>query len=706
MLSLESSEIKKSQCIKIDTFENLSVIPYIRGRLVFAELAARVIEDGEFDLVVVDLPYFMNGKVWLDVPVRLFPYVSSLVIRKADSTFVNFPFVPNDAACASVASALKLKDTGIPVEITCIDDSNMINYPRECLSQPSTRIKDDYFVFTEGIGDYYVPLFNQLERIWYQLSGDKRFFLEYRAGIMAERLRQSLRQGRNTLFVCEYRMWWFISKILGNKNHRMDRQFFHKWNGLDAALVIGDPYLFWANGMLDDYPAVVSHFYERLQLGALGSFDKLKALDDTIKNTFRNSTKKEFTDLSIRQLIIFEQYLLKRLAMNRTLTPPFLPNLYDTAHSCLGKGFAKEMARKLLQYPYPEMDEVLNYFNIQYEDVMLGQRFSVPDLSSIPFFHTGPHKFSFDNLRNDYTSTEELIEFANKVCHRITKKELKELGDVGVTEWAVTDDYRLHEIACAKVRDIVERKRHGVIVRRSFGSMGDGIHWKATISSRAKGEDAIYIKIRRKAIGGKLSRLDEFTPVAFIFANDISKDHVQTISDFNITQRLIELGKKDLSLDTLPPPDYVYSVLYTSSETDSLYKGHIYKRRLSSISFLYTRHVMGVERYAGITKRPARFQCRINTLSDPELKDFSYSELGVAWAIKYAEDAVLVVARDGWQASRELEDFARAKNVRIILIPLFNFSHDFIERLRTLHFISTSLKNYPEMGNILRRFIG
>jgi hypothetical protein len=57
----------------------------------------------------------------------------------------------------------------------------------------------------------------------------------------------------------------------------------------------------------------------------------------------------------------------------------------------------------------------------------------------------------------------------------------------------------------------------------------------------------------------------------------------------------------DLSFEALPPPDYVYSVLYTASKTEVLYKGHIYKKRLSSISFLYTRHVMGVERYTGIT---------------------------------------------------------------------------------------------------------
>jgi len=705
MFILDSKPVEKNQYIKCNTFENLTVVPYIRGRLVFAELAVRAIEEGEFDLTVVDLPYFMNDKAWLDIPIRLFPYVSSLVIKKDDSTFVTFPFVPNDAPCAAITAAKRMKDTGRPIEIQCVDDSNVINYPGECLYRPAIKVKDDYFVFTEGIEDYYATVFKQLDNVWHPLSYDQRFFSEYRAGIISERLRQCLRQGRNTLFVCEYQTWWLVSKLLNGEKAGTDKQFFHQWKGVNAALVIDDPYLFWANGILDDYPVVVSLFYERLHLGTLGSFDKLCAIDGVIKSIVQTHVGNGLRCPSLRELISFQQYLRKRLVINRTLTPSFLQDLYDSAQSCLGKGIAKEIARQILNYPYPEKDHVLNYFNIQHDNVVIGDPFDLPDLSEATYFYTGTNAYSMDHLYGNSTTSRKRREFLNKNYPRITNIEAKDIGKPSGMDWAVADDYILHAVACDKARYIVKKKREKETIMKSHGYFGDGIHWKATIDSRAKGENAIYIRKKRELLKGNPNMIDEFTPVVFLFVNEMSRDYVQTISDFNITQRLMALGKKDLPLDTLPPPDYVYSVLYTASATEVLYKGHIYKKRLSSISFLYTRHVMGVERYTGITKRPARFQCRINPLSDPELEDFSYIELGIAWAIKYAEDSVLLVARDGWQASRELEDFARVNKVRIIHTALSNYSHDFIERMRTLYFTSTSLKNYPERDKILRRFI-
>ena len=190
-----------------------------------------------------------------------------------------------------------------------------------------------------------------------------------------------------------------------------------------------------------------------------------------------------------------------------------------------------------------------------------------------------------------------------------------------------------------------------------------------------------------------------------LFSNDISRNDVQAIADFNITQRLRALGKKGISSDRLPPPDFIYSVLYSCSEWESFSGGHITKGKLSSIAFLYSSRVMGVNRYNDITKRPSRFQCRIHPLSDPDLNNFMPPEIGIAWAIKYAEDAVLVVARDGWKIPRRLKTFAMLNNVSIIYIPLSRFSYDFIERLRTLYLTSTALKNYRDGDKILRRFI-
>ncbi|MCK5139998.1 MAG: hypothetical protein KAQ85_09170, partial [Thermodesulfovibrionia bacterium] len=173
----------------------------------FAELVARALEEDQFDLVVVDLPFFMNeGGLW-EKAIKLFPNVSSLLIRKEDSTFVSFPFIPNDAACISLAVVQMLKEWGRNIELKCIDDSHVIHYPKESLKQPDINIRDDYFVFTEGLEEYYRDVYPQIESSWNQFSEDQRFFVDYRAGLVAERLESYLKSDRKTLFICEYRLW-------------------------------------------------------------------------------------------------------------------------------------------------------------------------------------------------------------------------------------------------------------------------------------------------------------------------------------------------------------------------------------------------------------------------------------------------------------------------------------------------------------------
>ena len=141
----------KKQYIRQRRDENLYVIPYIRGRLVFAELVARALEEDGFEQVVVDLPFFMNkGGLWEDA-IKLFPYVSSLLIRRDDADFVTYLFVPNDAACISLATVRMLREWGNNIELKCIDDSRVIHYPRESLAHPEVIVRDDYFIFTEGL---------------------------------------------------------------------------------------------------------------------------------------------------------------------------------------------------------------------------------------------------------------------------------------------------------------------------------------------------------------------------------------------------------------------------------------------------------------------------------------------------------------------------------------------------------------------------
>ena len=81
-------------------------------------------------------------------------------------------------------------------------------------------------------------------------------------------------------------------------------------------------------------------------------------------------------------------------------------------------------------------------------------------------------------------------------------------------------------------------------------------------------------------------------------------------------------------------------------------------------------------------------------------------ELTLAWAVKYAERAVVVVAPRDWRLSQRLNDFARQRRVQIIPFPLSALSPAMVERLRTTYFIFTPLKRYPNHEKLLRRFIG
>ena len=114
---------------------------------------------------------------------------------------------------------------------------------------------------------------------------------------------------------------------------------------------------------------------------------------------------------------------------------------------------------------------------------------------------------------------------------------------------------------------------------------------------------------------------------------------------------------------------------------------------------------MGSLRYAAITKRPLSYQCRENPYYDLKTMNYSLSEMGIAWAVHYAEHTVIVVAKDGWKASQKLSDLAKQRNIALAPVPLSRFAPDFINRLRMLHFSSTELKKHPERDEIISRYI-
>jgi hypothetical protein len=441
-------------------------------------------------------------------------------------------------------------------------------------------------------------------------------------------------------------------------------------------------------------------------MGKLKSFDKLEDIKNLINKTLKPCVSRKIGYPSIRKIITFHQYIRNRLTAGLRLTPLPVSHIYDAACACISKKFAKEIARQFLRYPHRKPKNIQNYIvKEEGTTIMWTNAFNIPDLSEHIFFYTGSKKYSFEKFNESCSEAKNKIEIVQKAYPFLSKKELKVLGGNNSTRWEIEEDYRLHELACSKVREIASKRQFHRVVKRSWGTIGEGIHWKSTITSKARGEDIVYIKLKRHSRKEKKDRFNEFTPIVFIFSDDFSNDWSKCVHDSNITQRNYELGNLTPSSYDNPPPDLVYSVFFTSSRRESLYKGHIEKEYVSSIAFLYTSHIMGLERYAKITKRLARFQCRSEPIYDNLIGAFPLSESGVAWAIKYAENTVLVVSKDGWKPSEELLEFAKAKDIRIKSFSLSNFTNDFIERLRTLHFTSTALKKRPDRSKIVRRFI-
>lgn len=676
--------------------KNLSVIPYVKNRLVFAELAARSIRSGDFDLVLVDLPYFLNGKEDVLMPARLFPLVSTLVIKNQHSRFINIPFVPNDAGCAALAVTEMMKARGNAIELQSIDDSQVINY-RENLYYPDIALKDDYFVFTEGLENYFSGAWQKLDQFLKNCPGENRFYHEYRANQIVRQLRRFIKGGQRVLFLCEYRLWRLVSCLLEEGSHTISSQLSLPWSDLSAAIVFEDPIVCWAMGLLDDYPSIVSEFVRCIKNEQLFTFDKLQFLDERIRSAVSDPSCQP----SFRKTQAFKQLLLNSMSANRCLVPHPVSHLYNASDSCLGTTSTKALVKQTLSYPGADKIKVFEFLKVLKEKLTaVDEIFEIPDIYE---------RMSCDKHFTDFGCSDSFNlrkKIIDKYYPHLTDNEKNDLQERNDSiRWEIKADYDIHQTLSMKAFDVAERMalKKDTRIKKSWGSMAQGIHLKATIASRAKGENAFYVKQTKSNRHGRPG-FTVASPTVFIFAADLTGHCSNHIYDPNSTEKKIQIGRSHLITDNDPEPDLVYSVFSTYTESTSLCDGNIDRIELSSLVSLHNR-AWEVERYESINSLPKKHQCRIHPTSDAELSDFSLNEIGTAWAIKYARDNILLVSHENWKLTEKVKEYARAKSIKIERLPLSKFSDEIIERMRAFHFISTSLKRHPNGKNILRRFI-
>jgi hypothetical protein len=373
---------------------------------------------------------------------------------------------------------------------------------------------------------------------------------------------------------------------------------------------------------------------------------------------------------------------------------------YDAASACLGETGANLVMGCLLRYPEDDTSSTPDYFVVSQNAMRRVQEdFEIPDLFQRNGLTCGVMPAW---RRAEYLSR---VRLSNRIARRIREVELATLGSRNGVTWAIEADYRIHEQACGQARRLADQMRcgHRNQTLPSHGSIEGGVDMKATIASMARGQPRIHIR-RRRSGDSPSGAFDFGTPVAFLFRTDLEGHAGNMVHDSNPVQRQIERGERGWRSKDGAQTDFVNSVFMTSVERVSTCSGHLELRELSSLILLYTKF-MGVQRYNAITARPEKYHCRQVLGAEPELRHFAESHKGIAWAIKYAEHTVIVVAPSGWQTPDSIEAYARQRNVQLLVLRLSDFAPDFIKRMQTMHFITTPLKKHRGRDEIVRRFL-
>jgi hypothetical protein len=721
--------------------EGIEVLPYIRGRLVFAELTARLWRQGSYQSLLVDLPSFMNHSGWLTEPLQFLPALSLAVFESRDGHPRALFFTPNDAATIGAYLALAEKRP-----VYCVDDRDLLNYPAEALMAPAISTGDDYRVYSLGLEAFFRPFWEQMDRVWAAASRQQKEFTLYRAGVMARQIHAAGPAGQKALLLCDYQLYWALQQARQEKSLPRWRYLF-QWGSVPGVLQVEDPYFAWAHGLLDDYPAVTLAFWNSMHSPRAESFDKARVLEEIageiltgprerrrsvkladnvialqdyrrarglprVKQTIRPTRWQPA--ISVRSLITFRHYLHNLLVTSQRLLPEPGSQLFHAAQACGGRALHKGLAEGLLHYPNPVTKEQLHLILKRGKAVLVGgPGLELPDFDRLYSWYSGRAlgQVQEDRLQSalemEYDVRRQTLDLMHPVLTAVEQRTLDRGGEGGsFIRWEVIEDFQHQAQACAQVQWLAQlRQQHGS-PQRSWGSLAGGIHWKATLAARARGEEAIYVKPRNFWSHGQES-LNEHTPVVFLLApaDEIDRSWACCVHDSNAAQRRLELGDDETPADHREKLDQVYSVFLASKATHQLLSYHVQQEDLTALATLYSKALGGVERYQAITRQPTSRQCRLSPRADPELACFPLSQRLVAWAVKYAQSQVIVAAAQGWQPPALLAEFARRKGVRLQIVSLAGFRPEFLERLGRNFFLSTELKRHPRHAEISRRFI-
>ena len=184
-------------------FPKLFVVPYVHGRLMFAQAAAHAVQTLQPDILAVDLPLYLNKSRLLDAALQSFPLATALFISHPSHGIRFLPFVVTDAP---MLAAHQARARNIPFE--CIDEGFD---PEPLLCAGDAGLPDDWELSHISLDSYF-------NGVWDERGPDSgaRQNNPASAARIAYRLQHLMDGCRRILFVCEWKRWRWVEKMLGS----------------------------------------------------------------------------------------------------------------------------------------------------------------------------------------------------------------------------------------------------------------------------------------------------------------------------------------------------------------------------------------------------------------------------------------------------------------------------------------------------------
>lgn len=620
------TELRIPEPLPMPNWGDLFVVPYVRGRLMFAQAAAHAIDILAPDCVAVDLPLFLDKSEFLHTALSVFPLVTAMLVQLPGGDVQFLPFAVSDAACLAAHLAQKRG-----ILLACIDagiDAGRQTPPND------VPLPDDCCMFNIGLQGYF-------RAAWHRLRSAEECSLicgqPAQASGVAQRLLHLLKKHKRVLFVCEWKRWHSVDRMVEHPGLQLVR----RGARTPAALVFEDPQQYFHHGYMDDFPALNLVFFEHVRAGTVGNFDKLAELASVL-------AKQGCT-----------------LALPRAKTPKTATEVLEQTEANDGHEVSSRLACELLAYPLPSEGDARDRLPV-YGTITPAHHIGRPstEFELLDVMHASPYYPIGPAEQGSFYSPEELDArqfWGPSMKPLITRKEAKTPPPSTHARWSVPSNFTFY----AHVSQILRQR-----------------------ARQANLAPPLVVE------------LDEFTPVVFQFSSESDGD-IRIVEDANATKRKQQRGLEwnpaqepppDVIYTILATRKGVSAIWGPHAQCDDatsmalLYSGP---------------EAPGPERYDAVIRRLRSEQlCRSTPQEDTTLCCFPPRQACAAWAVRWAPDhMILITACRGWEPSEALIELAMQRRVRMVILPIAVIPQELITRLRRRVFVSETMRFDREEGD-------